>query len=270
MPAGERVSGAAPAPYLLAFVPRERARLLVRAAFPRRRARVVVVRSEQECAEQLRSTLVDAAIVDVGTATDATWRVGALARDFPSVPFFGLAPLRAGDGVALGQCATLGFADLLVEGVDDDAMRELVLRAAFSMRFTRALSEPPPSLQLETPLQRAAWRAVVVHGGRPVRTSALASQLAVTREHLSRTFSAGEAPNLKRVIDLVRLIAAAELAKNPGHDLRDVAQVLQFASSSHLASTAQRVIGTKTTALARLRAADLVERFVHGHMRSRG
>jgi AraC-like DNA-binding protein len=106
--------------------------------------------------------------------------------------------------------------------------------------------------------------------GRPVRTQLLADALGVTREHLSRTFAAEGAPNLKRVIDLVRLIAAAELAKNPGYDVRDVAEVLDFASSSHLSSTAQRIVGTKPTSLARLRAVDLVERFTHGHGRSRG
>ena len=53
-----------------------------------------------------------------------------------------------------------------------------------------------------------------------------ARELGVTREHLSRTFAADGAPNLKRIIDLVRLLAAAELAKNPGYDIRDVAQVL--------------------------------------------
>jgi AraC-like DNA-binding protein len=68
----------------------------------------------------------------------------------------------------------------------------------------------------------------------------------------------------------VRIIAAAELAKNPGYDLRDVANILAFASSSHLSSTAMRVVGTKPTSLARLRTVDLVERFVRGHRRSRG
>jgi AraC-like DNA-binding protein len=91
----------------------------------------------------------------------------------------------------------------------------------------------------------------------------------VTREHLSRTFAAAGAPNLKRVIDLVRLIAAAELAKNPGYDIRNVAAVLGFASSSHLASTAQRVVGTKPASLTRLRAIDLIDRFAHGRGRSR-
>ena len=103
-----------------------------------------------------------------------------------------------------------------------------------------------------------------------MRTSALAEELRVTREHLSRSFAAAGGPNLKRIIDLVRIVAAAELAKNPGYDLRDIAGILDFASSSHLSSTAMRVVGTKPTSLARLRTVDLVERFAKGHGRSRG
>ena len=80
--------------------------------------------------------------------------------------------------------------------------------------------------------------------------------LRVTREHLSRSFSAGGSPNLKRIIDLVRIIASAELAKNPGYDLRDVANILDFASSSHLSSTAMRVVGSKPASLTRLRTVD--------------
>ena len=120
-----------------------------------------------------------------------------------------------------------------------------------------------------SPLQRATWRYLVERAGRPVRTAALAQCLRVTREHLSRTFAAGGGPNLKRVIDLVRLLAAAELAKNPGYDVRDVARILGFASSSHLSTTAQRIVGTKPASLTRLRPVDLLERFIRGHGRSR-
>jgi transcriptional regulator GlxA family with amidase domain len=118
-------------------------------------------------------------------------------------------------------------------------------------------------------MQHAAWRYVVAHAGRTLRTNALAQAIGVTREHLSRTFASAGAPNLKRVIDLVRLIAAAELAKNPGYDIADVARILGFASSSHLSSTAQRVVGTRPASLSRLRAIDLVERFSQGRFRSR-
>jgi AraC-like DNA-binding protein len=252
------------------YAVRERARTLMRSAFPRRRARLILTRTPEELDAAFRSSLVDAAIIDLAGAQDETWRSAALAREFPSVPFFGLTALRAAEAPALAQCVALDFADVIVESIDEAVARDLVLRAAFSTRFSNALGTPPDALGLETPLQRAAWRGIVSWSGRPVRTQLLADAIGVTREHLSRTFSAAGAPNLKRVIDLVRLISAAELAKNPGYDVRDVAAVLDFASSSHLSSTAQRVVGMKPASLARLRAVDLVDRFTKGHGRSRG
>ena len=219
----------ASAPCVAFFTPRERARAFARGAFPRRRVRLVAVRGAAECAALFRSELVDAALVDVGAATDETWQVAALAREFPSAPFFAVSPLRPGDGPAAARCAALDFADVLVEGVDDGVARELVARRAFSTRFARALERPPAELGLTTEIQRATWRCVVAGAGRPVRTETLAQAVGVSREHLSRSFAAGGAPNLTRVIDLVRLIACAELAKNPGHDVRDIARVLGFA-----------------------------------------
>jgi len=261
---------ATPLPVVVLHTTRDRARSLMRAAFPRRRARLLLARTPAELEASFRTELVDAAIVDLSAAGDDTWRAAGLAIEFPSVPFFGLLALRAVEAPALAQCVTLDFADILVESVDDAVCRDVVLRSGFSARFASALHDPPPALALDTPLQQAAWRGIVAWAGRPVRTQLLAGALGVTREHLSRTFAADESPNLKRVIDLVRLIAAAELAKNPGYDVRDVAAVLDFASSSHLSSTAQRVVGTKPASLARLRAVDLVDRFTRGHRRSRG
>lgn len=271
--AAERVMpsrGHAPPPVVVLYSTRERARGVARAAFPRRRARLLLAKTPEELEHTFRTSLVDATIIDLAGAGEETWRAARLAREFPSMPFFGLTTLRASESPALAQCATLDFADVLVESVDDTVLRHLVLRQAFSTRFAVALHDPPEALSLSTPLQRQAWRTIVGWAGRPVRTQLLADALKVTREHLSRTFAAEGAPNLKRVIDLVRLIAAAELAKNPGYDVRDVAEVLDFASSSHLSSTAQRIVGTKPTSLARLRAVDLVERFTRGHGRSRG
>ena len=261
---------AAPPPLIVLHTTRERARVLVRAAFPRRRARLLLARTAEELESFFRTALVDAAVVDLAAAGDDTWRAAGLAREFPSVPFFGLCALRASEAPALAQCASLDFADVLVESVDDAVCRDVVMRHAFSNRFAIALHKPPPLLELDTPLQQGAWRCIVAWSGRPVRTQLLADALGVTREHLSRTFAASGAPNLKRVIDLVRLIAAAELAKNPGYDVRDVAAVLDFASSSHLSSTAQRIVGTRPASLARLRAVDLIDRFTKGHGRSRG
>ena len=261
---------ATPLPVVVLHTSRDRARSLMRAAFPRRRARLLLARTPAELEASFRAELVDAAIVDLASAGDDTWRAAGLAIEFPSVPFFGLLALRAVEAPTLAQCVTLDFADVLVESVDDAVCRDVVLRSGFSARFASALHDPPTPLALDTELQRAAWRGIVAWAGRPVRTQLLAGALGATREHLSRTFAADESPNLKRVIDLVRLIAAAELAKNPGYDVRDVAAVLDFASSSHLSSTAQRVVGTKPASLSRLRAVDLVDRFTRGHRRSRG
>ena len=256
-------------PCVAALVPRERARAAIRAAYPRRRARLLIVHTGDELSETLRTTLTDAVIIDIGSSGDETERASGLAREFPSLPFVGIAPLRGADGPALAAAAERDFADVLTEGIDDGVLRALLAPMMFSTRFACALWNPPPSLGLDAPLQQSAWRTVIARGGRPVRTGELATALGVTREHLSRSFASAGGPNLKRVIDLVRLLAAAELSKNPGYDVRDVARVLGFASASHLSSTAQRIVGTKPASLARLRAVDLVDRFGQGRGRSR-
>jgi AraC-like DNA-binding protein len=256
-------------PSVVVYATRDKARELLRRAFTRRRARLLIVKTAEAAAAALRASLVDAVVVDVSSPTDDTWAVAALARGLPSIPFFALAAPRPADAGILGKCASLDFADLLAEGVDDSVLRELVVRHAFSVRFAAALRGAHAALGLTTPLQRHAWEFIVSAGGRPVRTEAIAVALAVTREHMSRSFAAAGAPNLKRVIDLVRLMSAAELAKNPGYDLADVATVLEFASPSHLASTALRVAGIRAASLTRLRTQDLLLRFRQGRSRSR-
>jgi AraC-like DNA-binding protein len=248
---------------------RDRARSLARAAFPRRRFRLTFARTSHDLERALRAALVDAVVADVAAPNEDTWRAVALARDVPSTPFFALTPLRPGDGLTIARCAAAEVADLVVETVDDVVLRDLVIPRTFTARFAEALRDPPPVLRLDGPLHLATWRFVVGHGGRAVRTDTVAAALGVTREHLSRAFSAGGSANLKRLIDLVRLVAAAELAKNPGFDIADVARVLDYASSSHLSTTAQRIAGTRPVSLARLRAVDIVERFVRGRARSR-
>lgn len=274
-----RTSASSSTPSILVYAQRERARSMVRSLFPRRKHHVIVARTAAAFDLAFRQGLIDAAVVEVsagsangsagGAAGEETLRVARMASEFPSVPFFGLVSLRASDTAALTQCATCEFSDVLVEGVDDSVAREIVSRASFSARFARALHDPPAPLSLSSPLQLATWRSVVASAGRGVRTDSLAKLLRVTREHLSRTFAADGGPNLKRVIDLVRLLAAAELAKNPGYDVRDVANVLGFASPSHLSTTSQRIVGTKSASLSRLRTVDLIERFARGHGRSR-
>ena len=266
--AGPPESFAVPATVAVLAV-RDRARALVRSAFPRRRCRLILTRSAADLHNALRTTLVDAALLDVGAPNEDVWRALATVRDFPSIPFFALTPMRPTDGATIARCASGECADILVDGVDDGVMRPLVLSRGYSTRFVDALRTPPPPLRLTTDLQLAAWHVLIAYGGRPVRTDTLAAALGVSREHLSRAFGAGGTANLKRLIDFVRLASAAELAKNPGFDVGDVARVLAFASSSHLSTTAQRIVGIRPASLARLRTVDLVERFVHGRTRSR-
>ena len=257
------------APTVLAFTTRDKARDLLRRAFSRRRARLLLVRTAESAGATLRSTLVDAVVVDVCAPSDEAWTVAAMARELPSIPFFALTAPRLADAPIIGRCAALEMAELLIEGIDDGAVREIIAPLTFTTRFADALRGAYDRLGLDAPLQRRAWNYVLSAGGRPVRTEAVAKALEVTREHLSRAFSASGAPNLKRVIDVVRLVAAAELAKNPGYDLADVATVLEFASPSHLANTAQRVAGIRAASLTRLRAQDLLLRFGQGRSRSR-
>ncbi len=258
-----------PATLVVAFTPRERARAMARAALPRRVGRLTHARTPDEFAALFRAELVDVALVDVGTSSEQTLRAAQLAREFPSVTFLGIAPYRSVDAPMIAHCAELEFADVMADGVDEGTLRHAVLTQSYTARFAEALREPPAALGLSSPAQRATWAQIVARAGRPVRTTELARVLGVTREHLSRSFASNGAPNLKRVIDLVRLVAAAELAKNPGYDVRDVAHVLGYASSAHLSTASQRVAGTAPASLARLRIGDLFERFAKGRSRSR-
>jgi AraC-like DNA-binding protein len=230
----------------------------------------VIVRTAIEFEAAFHVQLIDAALLDLGSGADDSWSAAACAREFPSVPFFGVSPLHSADGPALARGVSLDLADVIIEGIDETVLRTLVFPLTFRARFAAALREPPPALALSSPLQQKTWHCVVGHAGLPVRTDTVARVVGVTREHLSRAFATARAPNLKRVIDLVRLVAAAELAKNPGYDLRDVAMVLGFASASHLSSTTQRIVGLRPPSLARLRAVDLIGRFAVGRRRSRG
>jgi len=254
---------------VVVFASRDRARNLVKDAFPRRRTRLTLARNVREFERAFRVGIVDAALVDLGGPTEDVMRAIELGHEFPSAPFFALTPFRPNDATLSARAATFDFVDVIVEGVDDHVLRDLVTARAFTTRFAEALATPPDSLHVNTPLRRESWRVLVSHAGRPIHTDVVARELGVTREHLSRAFGAAGAPNLKRVIDLVRLAAAAELAKNPGYDVGDVARVLGFASSSPLSTTSQRIVGIRPTSLARLRTVDLIERFIHGRMRSR-
>jgi AraC-like DNA-binding protein len=238
------------------FAPRERFRALARGVLARRHWRLTTTRRPDRVAAVLRAELVDVVLVDLGAPAAA--HVAALARDLPMIPFVGYAPFGVADAVTIARAAEFGFADVLAEGIDEATLAPTAAALAFSARFADALSNPPRALGLSGELELAAWHAIVRGAGRTLSTQELAERCGVSREHLSRTFSAKDAPTLKETIDLVRLLAAAQLAKCPAYDLADVARLLGFASASQLSRMARRVLGRGASSLARLRGDDLV------------
>ena len=124
-------------------------------------------------------------------------------------------------------------------------------------------------LRLTEPLQQRAWSEVLRRTGGPLRATEVARALRLSREHLSRQFGAGGAPNLKRVIDLARTATAADLLRNPGYSVRSVARILGFSSASHLAGSARRVAGVAPRDLAALGPPGVLAAFLAGRTRSR-
>jgi AraC-like DNA-binding protein len=210
---------------------------------------------------------VDAIVLDVrdGLAAAAFETV----KLYPRIPVFAFSAFGPDDGRLLAACAASGLRGMLVDGVDDAISGELVASHSASAARSTALGRAPELLRLTEPVQRRAWEEVLARAGTRTTTTGLAKALGVTREHLSREFAGGGAPNLKRVIDLVRLVCAADLLANPGYTVSAVARVLGYSSASHLGTSAQRLVGVRASALSALGAKGVVQRFLFGRTRSR-
>ena len=242
-------------------------RATIRRGLPRRTHRVIGCRSPDHAVEVLSRQLVDAVVVDVAQGwADAAFQ---LARRFPRVPLFALSPFRPDDGRLLAACRDAGFRDTLVEGVDDPVVGELIAGRTASAVRRSALGDAPRLLRLAEPIQRHVWDEVLTRAAGPATTSDIASAVGCTREHLSREFAAGGAPNLKRVIDLARAAWAADLLGNPGYSVSEVARILGYSSPSHLAGSARRVAGVSAHDLGDLGPRGVLQRFARGRMRSR-
>jgi len=239
----------------------------LRRSLPRGGPGVVTCRAPAALRQLLDRRIVEAVVFAPRAGPPDEW--AAIRADFPAIPIIAYAPFRPDDGDVLAACRRQGVAAVVVEGVDDAVVGELVRRVSLAAARRRALDDAPRLLRLADPLQRAVWDLLVDRADQPVTTGAIADGLGVSREHLSRQFGAGGAPNLKRVIDFLRVVVAAQLLHNPGYTVARVAGLLAFASSSHLGSTARRIAGVGTADLPRMTPADLLGRFVRGHTRSR-
>jgi AraC-like DNA-binding protein len=158
---------------------------------------------------------------------------------------------------------------ILVEGVDNAVAGEWVAARSAQRLRTGALADAPRLLRLTDGLQLRVWHEVLRRVAIPTKTGQLAAGLEMTREHLSREFGAGGAPNLKRVIDLARTACAADLLGNPGYSVGAVVQILGYASPSHLTAAARRVAGVPAVELRELGPRGVLARFVRGRTRSR-
>jgi AraC-like DNA-binding protein len=253
-------------PVVPVFHPRREARRAVKQGYPRGTGSVRLCRTVQAVERLLQQRLVDAVVLDVRTC--AAEGIGLPAR-FPRIPMYALSAVRPEDGTLLASCREAGFAGVLVEGVDNAVAGEWIAARTAQVARRAALADAPRLLRLTDRLQLAAWEEVLRRAGAPTQTGHVAQALRVTREHLSREFGAGGAPNLKRVIDLARAACAADLLGNPGYTIRAVVRILGYASPSHLAGVARRVAGAMPHELRDLGPRGVLTRFLKGRTRSR-
>jgi AraC-like DNA-binding protein len=241
--------------------------LALRRTLPKRGPKVVSVRTTASLVRLLESLLVEAVVLN--PAPNVLVELSDLRTRLPAVPLVAFAPFRPDDGELLLACRRSGIGTVVVQGVDDAVVGDLVLRASVTAQRRRAMADAPRMLRLTEPLQQAAWDVLVGEVEQPIRTSALAKRLRVSREHLSRQFGAGGAPNLKRVIDLTRIACAAQLFGNPGFSIPAVVRILHFTSSGHLATTARRIANTLPSGLGSLGPGGVLAAFMRGNTRSR-
>jgi AraC-like DNA-binding protein len=238
----------------------------LRRTLPRGGPGLVSCRGLTNLRRVLDSRLVDAVVLALTPALLP--ELAELRRRLPGVPVVAYAPFRPDDGELLLACRKHAV-PVAVEGVDDAVVGEMVVRTSVTAERRLALADAPRILRLTEPLQRSAWSVLLGEVERPLRTSELARRLAVSREHLSRQFGAGGAPNLKRVIDLTRVACAAQLLANPGYSIPTVVRLLHFASSSHLSGTARRIANVPTSGLGPLGPSGVLQAFARGNTRSR-
>jgi AraC-like DNA-binding protein len=253
-------------PTIAALLESPAALVALRRSLPRGGPSVVSCRTPAALHRLLEKRLVDAVVL--APQPSLLPELAELRVRLPFIPVVAYGPFRPDDGELLLACREAVSA-VAVEGVDDPIVGELVVRASITAERRRALADGPRVLRLTETLQRAAWDVLLGEVERPIRTSALADRLQISREHLSRQFGAGGAPNLKRVIDLTRIACAAQLLGNPGYSVPTVVRVLNFASPGHLANTARRIANVPTSGLGDLGARGVLAAFVRGNTRSR-
>jgi AraC-like DNA-binding protein len=239
----------------------------LRRSLPAGAAPVTACRSLKGLEQAIQSRLLEAIVL--GAATVRRLELDALRARFPNIPIVLYGVLRSEDAESLLAWQRLDLAGVAIEGVDDPVIGDLVMRQSVSARRRAALAEAPRLLRLSEPVQRRSWELLVAAAGRPPRTASLARTMGLSREHLSRQFAAGGAPNLKRVADLLTVHAALHLLGNPGYSVNAVAGLLEFTTPSHLRLVVRRITGLRLEDACALGEKDVLGRFVRLSARSR-
>jgi AraC-like DNA-binding protein len=232
--------------------------------------RILACRSADALRRALARRMLDAVVVGLRAMRSA--ELLGMRVQFPALPVIAYGAFRPDDGELLFRLAQPeGVAAVAVEGVDDAVVGDLVWSRSLSQQRRVLLADAPRLLRLSEPLQQRTWQVLLADGWSPIRSADLARRLGLSREHLSRQFGAGGAPNLKRVADLMRIVTAAQLLANPGYSTRDVARLLGFASQSHLGATARRIAGIPAARLGATGLRGVFEAFLReaGRGRSR-
>ena len=229
---------------------------------------LVVCRNAAHLDRTMHTRLLDAVVV--GTRVARGLDLSAIRCGFPRLPLVVYGVFRADDGPRALELDRLGVAALAIEGVDDPIVGDRVDRVSLTRRRLEALREAPRLLRLTERLQLDAWEVLVRAAGRPPATGALAKRLGVSREHLSRQFGAGGAPNLKRAMDFLRATVAHELLGNPACPPLVTARLLGYSTAAHLRAVVRRVVRLPLGELARTSIPELLRRFHRSGMRARG
>lgn len=231
------------------------------------RGPVVTCRSPGALVHVVHVRVVDAILLGEQAARQVD--VADLSARFPLLPVLVFVPVRSDHAEWLLTLQRSGVRGVLVKGVDDAAVGDLLARQSVSAQLRAALRAAPRCLRLTDGVQLRIWDEILARPEAAVRVSDLGARLDCTREHLTRQFGAGGAPTLKRVIDFSRIALAALLLGNPGYGSSQVARLLHFTSVSHLSATSRRIAGVRAAALGALGPAGVLRHFAGSRMRSR-
>ena len=115
--------------------------------------------------------------------------------------------------------------------------------------------QPPPRIdgldEISDPRVRRAMLQIERHGGRPFRSSAIASDVGLTERHLNRLFQQSTGASIQRFAARLRLERARRLVSDTEHSVTRIAFDCGFADASHLIREYRRAYGRSPAAHAR-------------------